>query len=953
MSSGPKAQRPSVNGWNAEYLDSQYDAYRQDPDSVPADVRAFFQGYELAQDSQVRVSTGSGGTDNLENLLTGYRGRGHLGAALDPHGRPRLRPEALSLDWFDLSESDLDNTVSGTIVGAEGEMTIREVIERLETLYLGTVGVEFLHVEDYEERGWLVDQWESISGRFDFTKGEKIHILELLLNAGQFEGFLQKRYPGEKRFSLEGAESLIPLLDMLIERLADHGTDEIVLGMAHRGRLNVLNQILGKTPEQIFTEFEDTWTGDFFMDEGGDVKYHRGYSATRQFGNGKMIHLAMASNPSHLEAVGPVVEGRARAKQRLRNDKSRELVVPVVIHGDAAVAGQGIVAETLNFSQLKGYTTGGTIHVVVNNNIGFTTRPEDSRSTTYCTDIAKSIGAPIFHVNGEDPEAVVTVARLAADYRNRYNKDVFIDMWCYRKYGHNEQDEQSFTQPILAKIIKKQKPVMETYAGSLLTEGVITDHDHDLLRKRVNEELDTAQQAAKAAPKDPTIDPGSQKWSGMEHSYSHVPADTSVDRDLLKDVCASLGAVPDGFNVNRKLKALLEARSKLWEEGQQISYADGEILAFGTLLAEGNAVRVSGQDSRRGTFSSRHAVLFDSETGEPYVSLNNINELGVFGDAEKAPGTIAENGKKRQSRFCVYDSPLSEESILAFEYGYSLADPNMLVCWEAQFGDFVNGAQTIIDQFLASAQVKWERWTGLTMLLPHGYEGAGPEHSSARVERFLQLCGNNNMQVIHPSTGAQIFHALRRQVKRSFRKPLIVLTPKSLLRTPTSDISELIEGRFRELLDDPAFVSGNGDRKKVKKVILCSGKIYHELAARRDAIGLSDLAIVRVEQMYPFNSEMARDIFAAYPKNAEYVWVQEEPRNMGPYLFMADTLREQLDMDHIEYIGRDTSASTAAGSKKKDRSQQEALITAAVGPKPEEKTQSKEEPGGKRALAAG
>ncbi len=953
MSSGPKAQRPSVNGWNAEYLDSQYQSYLKDPQSVPADVRAFMQGYELAQSTAGSSTTGSGGTDNLENLLVGYRGRGHLGAALDPYGRPRTRPEALSLDWFGLTENDLNRVVDGSMVGAKGQMTIREIIDRLEMLYLGSVGVEFLHIEDYEERAWLVDQWESIDGKADLNKGEKIHILELLLNAGQFEGFLQKRYPGEKRFSLEGAESLIPLLDQLLERLAENDADEIVLGMAHRGRLNVLNQILGKTPEQIFTEFEDTWTGDYFMDEGGDVKYHRGYSATRQFGNGKMVHLAMASNPSHLEAVGPVVEGRARAKQRLRNDKDRNLVVPIIIHGDAAVAGQGVVAETLNFSQLKGYRTGGTIHVVVNNHIGFTTRPEDSRSTTYCTDIAKAIGAPIFHVNGEDPEAIVTVARLAADYRRRYNKDVFIDMWCYRKYGHNEQDEQSFTQPLLTKLIKQQKPVMTKYAATLLEEGVISEHDHKVLKDRVNEELDSAQQAAKAKPKDPTIDPGSHKWTGFEHSYSHVPADTAVDPELLKEVCETLGRTPEGFQVNRKLKALLESRSKLFEKGQQISYADGEILAIGTLLAEGNAVRLSGQDSRRGTFSSRHAVLFDADTGEPYIPLNNIREMGVFGDEDKAPGTLSDDGKKRQSKFCVYDSPLSEESILAFEYGYSLADPSMLVCWEAQFGDFVNGAQAIIDQFIASAQVKWERWTGLVMLMPHGYEGAGPEHSSARVERFLQLCGNNNMQVIHPSTGAQIFHALRRQVKRSFRKPLIVLSPKSLLRTPTSDVSELTNGRFRELMDDPNFSASTADRSKVKRVILCSGKIYHELAARRDETTASDLAIIRVEQLYPFHTEMAREMVGSYPKDAKFYWVQEEPRNMGPYLYMADTLREQLGLDNIEYIGRDTSASTATGSKKKDRNQQESIITAAVGPKPQADEMSQGKSDGKRALAAG
>ncbi len=955
MSTGPKAQRPSVNGWNAEYLDSQYQAYLKDPQSVPADVRAFLQGYELAQGSAPSVSSSSGtGQQDLEKILVAYRGRGHLGAKLDPHGRPRPRPDALNLDWFGLSGSDLDRSVDASVIGKAGTLTIRELIDRMERLYLGTVGVEFLHVEDYEERAWLVHEWEAIDGRAQLNKGEKVHILELLLNSGAFEAFLQKRYPGEKRFSLEGSESLIPLLDQLLERLSEHGAEEVVLGMAHRGRLNVLNQILGKTYEQIFTEFEDTWNDEYFMDEGGDVKYHRGYSAARQFGNGKMLHLAMASNPSHLEAVGPVVEGRCRAKQRLRNDKERRRVVPVIVHGDAAVAGQGIVAETLNFSQLEGYTTGGTIHVVVNNQIGFTTRPEDSRSTTYCTDIAKSIGAPIFHVNGEDPEAVVTVARLAADYRNRYKKDVFIDLWCYRKYGHNEQDEQSFTQPILAKLIKKMQPLMQTYAAKLRDEGVLSEHDHSLLRTRVEDMLDQAQQTAKSQPRDPVIDPGSMRWAGFEHAYSHVPADTAVDPDVLKYVCEALGTVPENFHVNRKLKQLLETRSKLWD-GQQISYADGEILAYGTLLAEGNAVRLSGQDSRRGTFSSRHAVLYDADTGDSYTPLNNIAEPGVFGDPDESPGTVGSDGRKRQSKFCVYDSPLSEASIVAFEYGYSLADPSMLVCWEAQFGDFANGAQVIFDQFLASAQVKWERWSGLVVLLPHGYEGAGPEHSSARIERFLQLAGNNNMQIIHPSTGAQIFHALRRQVKRSFRKPLIVMTPKSLLRTPTSNASELTSGRFHELMDDPAFVVG-ADRKAVKRVVLCCGKIYHELAARRDELARKDVAILRVEQVYPFHTDMARDLLAQYPKDAELCWAQEEPRNMGAFLFVADQLSRHLDIQTIEYIGRDISASTAAGSKKKDRAQQESILTRAIGPKPDadakdQNNQSRSDD--RRALAAG
>ena len=957
MSTGPKAQRPSVNGWNAEYLDSQYQAYLKDPSSVPPDIRAFLQGYELASSGSLAPASapapGAQGPSFIDKLLVAYRGRGHLGAALDPYARPRKRPDALSLDTLGISGADLDVTFDAALIGRTGTMTVRELVERLEKLYVGTVGVEFLHVEDYEERAWLVHSWEAIDGRSEFSKGEKFHILELLMASGAFEAFLQKRYPGEKRFSLEGSESLIPLLDQLLDRLSQNGAEEVVLGMAHRGRLNVLNQIMGKTHEQIFTEFEDTWI-DEFADEGGDVKYHRGYSAERQYGDGRILNLSMASNPSHLESVGPLVEGRCRAKQRLRNDTQRRRVVPVLMHGDAAVAGQGIVAETLNFSQLEGYTTGGTIHVVVNNMIGFTTRPEDSRSTTYCTDIAKSIGAPIFHVSGEDPEAVATVARLAADYRDRYKKDVFIDLWCYRKYGHNEQDEQSFTQPILAKLIKNMQPLMNTYAAKLRDEGVISEHDHSLLKARIETMLDQAQQTARVTPRDPVIDPGSKRWAGFQNAYTHEPADTAVDPALLRQICETLGRVPEGFLVNRKLTQLLESRATLWD-GQRISYADGEMLAYGTLLAEGFAVRVSGQDSRRGTFSSRHAVLFDAETGASYTPLNNITEVGTFGDPDKGPGTTMPDGRRRQSRFCVYDSPLSEMSVLAFEYGYSLADPNMLVCWEAQFGDFANGAQVIFDQFIASAQVKWERWSGLVVLLPHGYEGAGPEHSSARIERFLQLAGNNAMQVVYPSTGAQIFHLIRRQMKRAFRKPLIVMTPKSMLRVPTSEASELTSGRFHELLDDPAFTSA--DRAAVKRVILCTGKLYHELAARRDEIGRSDVAIIRVEQLYPFHTDLAREILARYPKDAEFCWVQEEPRNMGAFMFMADVLREQLGLGAVEYIGRDTSASTAVGSKKKDRAQQEKVLTRAIGPAPASKNQDQSKDQSRsddrRALAAG
>ncbi|MBZ0172005.1 MAG: 2-oxoglutarate dehydrogenase E1 component, partial [Phycisphaerales bacterium] len=669
-------------------------------------------------------------------------------------GRERERPVDLTLEYHELCCEDLDRPVDASAIGHEGTMALSDIVERLERTYCGSIGAEFMHVTDTAARAWLLERFEREGGCFGLNRSDKANLLEQLTRAEMFERFLGKRYPGEKRFSLEGSESLIPLLDRLLEHASDLGVEEIVLGMAHRGRLNVLNNILGKTYQQMFTEFEETWLEDF-DDSGGDVKYHRGYSSTRRFANGRMLHLAMASNPSHLECVGAVVLGRCRAKQRLRADFERNRVIPVIIHGDAAVAGQGIVAEILNYSQLEGYTTGGTVHIVVNNQIGFTTLPEDARTSRYCTDVAKMIDAPVLHVNGEDPEAVVAAAEFAMEFRQEFRRDMFIDLQCYRRYGHNEQDEMSFTQPILAGLIKGKKSILASYTQQLLDENVINKADIAAIKMRMDEALEQAQKEVKANPHDPTIDPGSSRWVGLSHKFTFDPGETAVPMETLREVCAGLGRVPDGFEVNRKLKPLLKARAGLPETGE-ISYADAETLAYGTLLLEGYALRLSGQDCRRGTFSHRHAVLRDAGTAEPHIPLNNIRELGILG-TDTPPGSVGEDGRPRQAKFCVYDSPLSEASVLGFDYGYSLADPNMMVIWEAQFGDFVNGAQAIIDQFVATAEIKWDRWSGLVMLLPHGYEGAGPEHSSCRIERFLKLCGNDNMQVVYPSTAAQTF----------------------------------------------------------------------------------------------------------------------------------------------------------------------------------------------------
>ncbi len=948
MNAQTRAVPPSVNAWNIDYLDEQYRQFKADPNSVTADVRAFFQGFELAREGATLASTegptdavGSGASilqQRVDALVDTYRNLGHLASKLDPFGRESEPPAALDLAYHGISPGELNANVRSGTLNLPETATLQSIVDKLERTYCGTIGAEFGHVQDVEVRSWLIERFERLDGRIELDRAERLHILRQLLQAEVFEMFLGRRYPGEKRFTLEGSESLIPLLDRVASACADSGVEELVLGMAHRGRLNVLNNIVGKTYEQIFTEFEDNWEEDF-ADGGGDVKYHRGYSGERHLLSGKVIRIALSSNPSHLEAVDAVVQGRCRAKQRLIGDKDRRRVVPVLVHGDAAIAGQGMVAEVLNLAHLDGFATGGTIHIVVNNLIGFTTSPEDARSTRYCTDVAKMVDAPIFHVNGEDPEAVVAVAQFAAEFRQQFKRDVFIDMYCFRKYGHNEQDEASFTQPLLYKLIKNKASVLKVYAERLLAGGHIDESDMRVIRDRLDEALEHAQDAARQSPYDPTIDPGGAKWKGFQRHYTHDPVDTTVSKERLAEVCAALGRTPEGFNLNRKLKSLLKSRAGLLDT-KEISYADAEALAYGTLLLEGVAVRLTGQDVCRGTFSHRHAVLRDSETGEPYTSLNHIREVGEPG-TEVPPGSNGPEGQSRQAKLCIHDSPLSEQSVLGFEYGYSLADPDMLVLWEAQFGDFCNGAQVIIDQFLASAEMKWDRWSGLTLLLPHGYEGAGPEHSSARMERFLQLCAGDNMQVVYPSTAAQVFHLFRRQVKRPFRKPLIVMTPKSMLRTPTSSIDELITGSgggFRELLDDPAMIQrGDTARKGVKRVILCSGKIYHELAERRDEINRGDVAIVRFEQLYPFHEKLAREILTAYPESAEWVWVQEEPRNVAAYMHMSETFQRRFKR-HLRYIGREASPTPAVGSKRKHKAEQEAILEAAVGPKPAAET---------------
>ena len=929
-----RANRASVNGWNADYLDEQFARFRQDPSSVPADLAQFFQGFELGLASPAPVAVAAATTiassapgaapagdaafsRRVDDLINAYRTLGHLAAKLDPLQRPRVRPSALDPAFHGLSQADLARAVAwpASLAGAGASPTLAQLIERLEATYCASTGVEFAHIPDERERAFFRERFESGAFAAPHSPADQVRILEQLTSAERFDKFLGVRYQGKKRFSAEGAESLIPLLKWLTQRCGELGVQEVIMGMAHRGRLSVLRNYLGKDLPKLFTEFEDSWT-DAGNQGGGDVKYHRGYSGDQPVlpnsspTSVPSVHLSMLNNPSHLESVNPLVMGRARAKQDYIQDAQRRKVIALLIHGDAAVMGQGVVAECLNMSKLDGYDCGGTIHVVVNNQVGFTTDWRDARSTTYCTDIAKMIDAPVLHVNADDPQAVVAAALLAADYRHQFAKDVFIDLVCFRRYGHNEQDEPNYTQPGMYALVRSHPGTAELFRRRLIAQGVLTQQAADAMADAFTSELDQAQTQAKQAPVNPVPPPGGGLWAGFRSEYTFDQPKTSVDPAIIAEVCAAMGKAPDAFNVHPKLKGLLQARAGL-PTSRKLAHADAEEIAIGTLLLESFPVRLSGQDCRRGTFTQRHAVLRDEKTDERYTPLNHIR-----------PG--------KQAQFSVWDSPLSEFAVMGFDYGYSRAWPQTLVMWEGQFGDFVNGAQVIIDQYLASSEVKWNRWGGLVLLLPHGYEGQGPEHSSARLERFLQLCADDNIEVVYPSTGAQTFHMLRRQALRNFRKPLVVMTPKKYLRIETSTIEELSTGAFQHLIDDPTMSSAD-DAKGVSSVLYCSGKLYHELHERRTAIARKDVAIVRVEQLYPFHTKLAREIDARYPAGATRMWVQEEPRNQGAYVWIADVFNHQVGVE-LGYIGRPASASPATGSEYAHKAQQEAILSRAIGP---------------------
>jgi 2-oxoglutarate dehydrogenase E1 component len=848
------------------------------------------------------------------NLIRAYRVRGHLIADLDPLEltRETHHPD-LDPATYGFTEADRDRPIFVNDLLGFTTATIRELLEALKATYCGKVGVEYMHIQELEQRRWIQARIEVPRNQTEFTREGKRAILERLTVAETLERFLDRRYTGTKRFGLEGGESLIPALEQVIKRGGQLGVKELVFGMPHRGRLNVLTNVMQKPFAALFSEFQGNPAHPEDVQGSGDVKYHLGTSTDREF-DGNLVHLTLNANPSHLEAVDPVVLGRVRAKQRQRGDADRDQVVGLLMHGDAAFAGQGLVAESLELSLLKGYRTGGTIHFIVNNQIGFTTSPAQARSGPYPSDVAKANQAPIFHVNGDDPEAVVHVSRIATEFRQRFKTDVVVDIFCYRRHGHNETDEPAFTQPLMYRTIADHPTTRQIYARRLIEEGVVSEAE---VEGMVNDFLKTLEVQFEAARsyKPNKADWLEGQWTGLAvASGDDRRGQTAVPMELLKEVGEALTRVPQGFNVNRKIARQLEAKRKAVESGEGIDWATGEALAFGTLCAEGTFVRLSGQDSGRGTFSHRHAVLVDQQTEDKYVPLNHVRE--------------------GQAAFEVVDSPLSEAAVLGFEYGYSLAEPHALILWEAQFGDFANGAQVIIDQFLVSAEAKWLRMSGLVLLLPHGYEGQGPEHSSARLERFLQLCGEDNMQVCNLTTAANYFHALRRQVRRNFRKPLVITTPKSLLRSPevTSKLAEMGPGTyFRRVIEETDRLV---EDEKVRRVVLCSGKVYFDLLHARRERKIADVALVRLEQLYPFPfNTLAQDV-GRY-RNAEFVWCQEEPQNMGAWSFVDRRIEQVLQglggkAQRPRYVGRAEAAATATGLLKRHNAEQARLVDEAL-----------------------
>jgi 2-oxoglutarate dehydrogenase E1 component len=909
----------NINRDNADYIDRLYQQYQIDPRSVDAYWQAFFAGFGAAggraaalsgafdADGQLTPSQARAGVET-KNLVHSYRELGHFIANLDPLGHNRPSHALLDFSQFGLTPADMDKRVTQTDFQGPFDGTLRDLIDKLRTTYCGTLGVEFVNITDKAQRDWLIERMEPILNHPVLTAAERQALLYELIVAQGLEDFLALKQPGQKRFGLEGGEALIPLLNTLVDDGASLGILEVVMGMAHRGRLNVLAHVVNKPYEVIFREFEGRTHQN--QDGDGDVKYHLGYAQDRLTKNNHNIHIALSYNPSHLELVDPVVVGIVRAKQNYRGDHAtRTRVVPILIHGDAAFCGQGIVHETLGLSELPYYRTGGTIHLIVNNQIGFTTLPRQGRFTPYPTDVAKMIQAPIFHVNGDDPEACIHAARLAIAFRQEFHCDVMIDFWCYRKNGHNEQDEPSFTQPVMAREIAAKTSVRDIYAKQLIDQGVLSAEKFEDMkaecRRRLDEALDNARQSMPIAVSLPPSFGGI--WKGYCRSGSDWSAVTKVPADVLRKVGEGATRVPSGFTVHPKLKGLLSRRLEMAMGKAPIDWGGAEMLSLGSMLLEGIPVRFVGQDTQRGTFTHRHAALRDYNNGDKYVPLANISE--------------------HQAPIIVVNTMLSELAVLGFEYGFSTADPRNLVIWEAQFGDFVNMAQPIIDQFIVAAESKWGKMSGLVMLLPHGYEGSGPEHSYAYLDRFLALAAEDNMQVVYPSTPAQYFHVLRRQMKRNFRKPLILMMPKANLRDATSVLSDLTDGSFHLVIDDRTFPS----RDRVRRLLLCSGKIYFTLEAAREKAGRQDVAIVRVEQLYPYPKTELQAILAKYRNAHDVGWVQEEPKNRGAWTFMSDRLEPMLpETAVLNYFGRDESASPAVGSKRINDQEEADVISRAL-----------------------
>ncbi len=939
------------NAPNAAFVEGLYEEYLRDPGSVPASWQQYFEGFAspngegaVAEESNgapnplgkpsdteppplaagipldALPTAGNGVAersslqiaalqDRVDQMVRAFRVRGHMIANLDPLGRPRPEQQELDPAFYGLSEADMDRPFSTRTIEGASVRTLRGIVERLQSTYCRSIGVQFMHIDDFHVRHWLQERMEGSGNHLELSRQEQLRVLARLTDASMFEEFIQKKYVGAKRFSLEGAETLIPALDMAIEKAGENGVDSVILAMAHRGRLNVLANIMGKSPNSIFREFDDP--DPELHIGGGDVKYHMGFSNDWTTASGRNVHLSLCFNPSHLECVNPVAQGRLRAKQDHMHDTLRDRGLVILIHGDAAFAGEGVVTESLNLSELDGYTTGGTLHIVVNNQIGFTTDPEESRSNTYATAVAKMLQIPIFHVNGEDPEAVAQCVQLSLDFRQTFKRDVVIDMYCYRRHGHNEGDEPAFTQPMMYRAIGKRKSVRDGYLERLLTLGGVTREEADKISESRREQLLGEMSVARSENylRRPEVKSGlwSHYYGGPEHQAEDV--DTFVDQPRLEQLLQRLTHLPTSFTPHRKIAKWLGNRAEMAQGHTPLDWSAAEALALATLATEGHRVRMTGQDSHRGTFSHRHAVLHDFENGDTYMPLGHLTP-------DQAPVEII-------------NSPLSEVAVLGFEYGYSLDCPDGLTIWEAQFGDFCNVAQMIIDQFIASAEDKWGRLSGLVLLLPHGFEGMGPEHSSARLERFLSLAAEDNMQIVNPTTPAQYFHCLRRQVVRRWRKPLITMTPKSLLRHPKvqSPLEDLAAGRFQRILPDV-----DGTNRNVTRVLLCSGKIYYELEQRREASGRSDVAILRLEQLYPLDDENVRRHLEPYPAETPVFWVQEEPENMGAWHFLLVRYGQRLLGRHpFAGIARAPSASPATGSASSHKLEQEHILSEAFG----------------------